>query len=538
MNQRPRIQLVAINASFVLSGTTLMSARRPVGELENGDFTERAAVPIGTPEYRERICQKALEGTRRATSAVAELPTHATVTAPAVQCGLLLLRMCVHPRVIHLLRSSFSDVIIDLASSFDAAVRAGFEQLVGANVAAGSLAERQLQLPIRLGGCGPTPMLRIAPAAYLGSWMLCLKAVELRVGAQVLGPNVPETSVTACVARAEQALLRGPREPAVDWRPIAARPMEQGQRALMTARNRAARVALLAAETVRGRTRVQCCTGTVSGAFLTAVPVENELALSNTDMRLAIRLRLGLPLSGASVWCSRCRARVDVEGNHFHACHGNSTIRHNRLRDMLEALLRRAGLEVMSEQEEPRLRHRPDLRVEQGLPPSLAYLDVSVAHATAPSANHAEGARNPDAAVREAWRVKVKREYAPLSVCANFRLIPAVATTHGSWHPDMLRFLAECAQRVGSANPSVPGASALPQAVLQGWICRLSIALQRQNAAMARRCVPAGEDFGLDRPWAEGPPLLWEQVFMSCACDDAEDGAGDLDQWDSSSEQV
>ena len=66
----------------------------------------------------------------------------------------------------------------------------------------------------------------------------------------------------------------------------------------------------------------------------------------------------------------------------------------------------------------------------------------------------------------------------------------------------------------------LPGASALSRTVLQGWLCRLSVALQRQNAAMARRCLPADEAFDLDRPWAEGPPLLWEQMFMSCAADD------------------
>ena len=65
-------------------------------------------------------------------------------------------------------------------------------------------------------------------------------------------------------------------------------------------------------------------------------------------------------------------------------------------------------------------------------------------------------------------------------------------------------------------------------------MCRLSIALQRQNAAMLKRCTPADGDFGLDRPWAEGPPLLWEQSFMSCACEDAEtiEPSSDLDAED------
>jgi len=164
----------------------------------------------------------------------------------------------------------------------------------------------------------------------------------------------------------------------------------------------------------------------------------------------------------------------------------------------------------------------------------VAYLDVSVAHVTAPSANHVVGATSPDASLLAYWREKVRREYEPLPPRMAFRLLPVVASTYGSLHPETLRFFGECARRVGSANASVPGAATLPGVVLQSWLCRLSVALQRQNAAMARRCVPADGDFGLDKPWAEGPPLLWEQMFMACACEDAcgdedEDSAGEVD---------
>ena len=206
--------------------------------------------------------------------------------------------MCVHPRVIHLLRSSFSDVITNLASSFDVVVRECFEQLVGFHVAVGSSAERQLQLPIRLGGCGLTPMLRIAPAAFLGSWMLCLQRVEQRVGPNVLGPSAALTSAAIYVAHAEQSLQRDRQVHPIDWQSIASQPTERGQRALMAVRNRTARAALLAAATVQGRTRIQCCAGRSAGAFLTVVPTDDKLSLSNLDMQLAVRMRLGLPLTG------------------------------------------------------------------------------------------------------------------------------------------------------------------------------------------------------------------------------------------------
>ena len=76
-------------------------------------------------------------------------------------------------------------------------------------------------------------MVRIAPAAYLGSWMLCLRAVEQRVGVRVLGEGVLESTATLCVAHAQRALHRDRDTPDFDWRSIACRPIEQGQLNLM-----------------------------------------------------------------------------------------------------------------------------------------------------------------------------------------------------------------------------------------------------------------------------------------------------------------
>ena len=59
--------------------------------------------------------------------------------------------------------------------------------------------------------------------------------------------------------------------------------------------------------------------------------------------------------------------------------------------------------------------------------------------------------------------------------------------------------------------------------VLNSWACRLSVCIQKQNAAMAKRCVPPDGDFGLDKDWSEGPALLWEQVCMTCASEDVDD---------------
>ena len=78
----------------------------------------------------------------------------------------------------------------------------------------------------------------------------------------------------------------------------------------------------------------------------------------------------------------------------------------------------------------------------------------------------------------------------------------------------------------------MPGSPGLPGTVLNSWVCRLSVALQRENAAMAKRCVLADGDFGLGRPWSEGPRLLWEQTCMACACEDPTEDAEDDEDYD------
>ena len=297
----------------------------------------------------------------------------------------------------------------------------------------------------------------------------------------------------------------------------------------MSRQHRVARVACLTLGTLRDRARVEACTASGSAEFLTAVPTENELSLCNLDMQLAVRLRLGMKSAGDRVWCRRCQRQVDSDCDHAHCCRGNSTIRHNRLRDLFYTLLQRAGFDALTEQEEPSLRHRPDLRVSHGLAPTPPYLDVSVTHAIAPSANLRRNAEGPDAATRAAWDDKFAREYAPLPPRMAFRLLPAVCTSYGGWHPATRRFLQECAARVAAANAALPCSDTLARGVLQGWVTRLSVGVQRENAAMVRRCVGADGAFGLDTHWSEGPSLLWEQTCMSCACEDLGGGSDDDD---------
>ena len=253
-----------------------------------------------------------------------------------------------------------------------------------------------------------------------------------------------------------------------------------------------------------------------AATMLHVLPTEADFTLHDLGMRLMLRQRLGLQTIGDNQWCERCRAMLDRDGHHSNACLGNPGIRHNRLRDLLQRLLASGGFTVHTKQEEPQLRHRPDLRVEAGLAPVLTYLEVHVTHPTAPTANHTANALGTDAATTNAWNDKLRRDYAPLPERPNFRLLPAVATTYGGWHTETKRFLQECASRVATAAGRQPNSAAIKQALLQRWVCSLSVALHRENAAMLQRCTAmAGRDIS-DRPWSEGAPPLWDLPSAPC----------------------
>ena len=184
------------------------------------------------------------------------------------------------------------------------------------------------------------------------------------------------------------------------------------------------------------------------------------------------------------------------------------------------ALLDAVGFPIRFEQDEPMLRHRPDIRLEHGLAPSLTYLEVHVVHPTAPSADHHRNSQSSDAAAIHAWVDKLRRDYQPLPERMPFRLLPILGTTFGSWHPETRKFLRECAQLVAESAGSGPSVSRVAAALVSRWVSTLGIAMWRLNAAMLRRCVPSLQVGSLDRPWSEEPCPVWQLPLLHTSCDD------------------
>jgi len=323
----------------------------------------------------------------------------------------------------------------------------------------------------------------IAPAAYLGSLLQVLHDVQQYVGHEVLGPAAPPTSATAACAAAErafnttlEALGSEPLE-AICWQAASSEPQPKQQKALTTLLHSAAESSWRSRVPDVDKARLTDCSTWGSGIVFRVIPNEAAFTIPDLAARLLLRLRLGLPVVGLARWCDRCTAPLDQLGNHSHACPGNPGIRHNRIRDLLHRLLSAAGFNAHKEQEEPLLRHRPDIRVDAGLAPVLTYLEVHVSHPTAPSANHVANALTPEAAAENAWEDKLRQDYAPLPERPHFRLLPALFTTYGSWHPGTRRFLQECARRVVEAAGPQPNAAGMRQALFNRWASSLAVAI-------------------------------------------------------------
>ena len=107
-----------------------------------------------------------------------------------------------------------------------------------------------------------------------------------------------------------------------------------------------------AASSLQDKARVLAATAIHSGDWLHALPISAcGLRLDNEAIRVAVGLRLGLPLCAAH--CCPCGAEVDSGGVRVHelSCKqsaGRAT-RHQQLNDLIDRALRKADIPAIKE---------------------------------------------------------------------------------------------------------------------------------------------------------------------------------------------
>ena len=83
---------------------------------------------------------------------------------------LTILRMCVHPRTVHLLRTMPPQSIEQCCAVFDARILETARACIGGTFDWDDFSREMMKTPIRFGGLGLTPTIETRYPAYLGSW--------------------------------------------------------------------------------------------------------------------------------------------------------------------------------------------------------------------------------------------------------------------------------------------------------------------------------------------------------------------------------
>ena len=231
------------------------------------------------------------------------------------------------------------------------------------------------------------------------------------------------------------------------------------------------------------RTRLLAAMDKDSGAWLQALPLTSVgLRMDDSTLRIAVGLCLGTPICTPHI-CQHCGAEVLSRGTHGLSCRSSEGRhpRHAAVNDIIHRTLSSAG--IPSRLEPPGLSRsdgkRPD-RVtlapwSSGRP--LVW-DATCPDTFAPS--HRGHATRSAGCVGEQAEGKKAEKYAHLAPAYFFQ--PVAIETSGAIGSRSRAFLRELGRRVGVQTGKSRSTSYLFQ--------RLSVAIQRGNAAAVMGCAP------------------------------------------------
>ena len=132
--------------------------------------TDYLGAPVGSDEFRRAYLHKLVEDTGR------DLKRLGDTMRPHLQCALLLIRMCLLPRINYQLRCAPPHVTLPAAKAFDAALLDTVQTLLDTRFPPSHSAWQRVGLKLSDGGLGLTRQADVAAAAWLAA---CADAAEL-----------------------------------------------------------------------------------------------------------------------------------------------------------------------------------------------------------------------------------------------------------------------------------------------------------------------------------------------------------------------
>ena len=378
--------------------------------------------------------------------------------------AIILLRHSVAlPKMLYLLRTCPTFTSPQL-QSYDDLLRSLLSSIINVNFTLNDPAWSQASLPVGSGGLGIRSAVQLAPSAFLASAAATASLVLL-----LLPPNLHNVSYPA----KDTALL--------SWStghsesPPSA-PLSSSQKAWDEPRIKLVLTQLLNhARADISRACIIAASTKPSGAWLNALLVSSlGLRMDNSTLRIAVGLRLGIPLVKPHQ-CCHCSAEVSPLATHGLSCR-HSEGRHQRHASINNILHRAFASAKIPSRLEPSGLYRSDGKRPDGMTlipwkrSRILVWDATCWDTFAPS--------NLPQAIREAGAVAAKAEqikeakYSHLDTSHLF--IPIAFETSGSLGPTTAGFIKELAHLISRENDE-PLAH---QYLLQ----RLSVAIQRGNA--------------------------------------------------------
>ena len=295
----------------------------------------------------------------------------------SLQCAFHVLRLCLIPRVMHILRNMHPDVIQRHVGTFDRAMgRLVLVYICGADPSSPLVDRsqeeddprlgqtwRRIILPSSLGGAGVTSLEAIAAPAYVGSWFLVSNTIA-QLHPRIF--HVSHTGDPALPLLGLHTLVRGmsdffpeDEQPQI-WGSFTRMPNPKMQFEL--SQKLYAKVHADMAETMEDldlEYRAVWESGRTAEAarFLSTIPADPRLRMNNEEFKQALAAHVGLRLAdihpklfldahGAPISACRVCGAADIASIELHAltcqkvAKPRQNKRHNDIRDLLAAHLR------------------------------------------------------------------------------------------------------------------------------------------------------------------------------------------------------
>jgi hypothetical protein len=409
------------------------------------------------------------------------------------QHALILLRQSGQAGIDYVLRTSRPALIASAVAEFDDETMRTVTAKTSIAFPPGSTKAVLARLPIALGGLGFRAKSMLAPIAFWASEAACAKLIgeakntlneDTTRCRQVILDGFRAAIQSDASLRVLEHRLPESADHFVDFytsHPEFAYQIQAALTEIITRRD----VGLIKPKSQTERVRQASTADQDSSRYLTTVPTSDELKLSDMDLQLAVKDRVGdSPTSTTPAACGNCLRLIgSEETNHALTCIANTpttkTMRHNKIAATIAKWARNAGAAASTE---PRgyIRNtdkRPDVQVDFSL--NTTFLDVVISNSIAPS-----NLRKKD--VKKANERRKDNTYKQDLKEDGFLFKPFALDAFGSLGQPAREFVNELAAHA-SQNSTMS-----PKEIKNGLLNELSIVLMRCNSRITQRAICDG----------------------------------------------